>query len=430
MVEYLAYPLLMLTATPLFLRYLGSEQYGQWMLLVTLGNLGGLAGLGMGAATTKDVSAALGRGDTSFAVLAVRVSSLIALACSAAAGLLLAICWMLWGASHFARMGSPAELQPLVLMAAGLLAFEQLDSVYTGALRGLERFDVSARVEMMARFAIVIAALGTAAVSRRLEWVLAVYLTLTFMRAAAKAHACARLMGGVALWPTWERTMARHVLSFGQWSWLQSLGSALFSVVDRLIIGSVLGADALAHFSVCLQLAQQVQALPAAASSFLFPMFSRKLQSGQPTHGQVLKLTLLLGTFGAAIALPLVLFGHELLGLWVGLSIADSSSGLLALLALAHWVLVLCVPSHYFLFGANLARFVALVGLGAGTVSSLLNVLLIPVFGLAAAAGARAVYGLLVLAGFAVRLRLPLALTCSPGKVSQANRAPERFPRR
>lgn len=403
--EYLAYPLLMLACTPLFLRSLGTHQYGQWMLLVTLGNLGGLAGLGMGAATIKDVSAARGRGDMGFAVQAVRVASFIAMACSVVVVAALLAAWALGGHALLARMGSEDDLLPLIVGALCLVGLEQLDSVYAGALRGLERFDTSARVEVSAKFAIVLGSLAVALVWGRLDLIVALTLVLTALRAAAKGWLAARLLGQGPLWPVWNRSMARHVLQFGKWSWLQSLGSALFSVADRLVIGSVLGADALARYSLCLQLAQQVHTLPAAATSFLFPMFSRKLEAGIDMRRWVLGLVVGLALVAGLIALPLWLLAEPILRLWVGADVATASAGLLALLALSHWVLSFTITPHYFLYGANAARFVAAANIAAGLASTAVNLVFIPAYGLAAAALSRLVYGAVAAALYAWRLR-------------------------
>ena len=72
MAEYFAYPLMMFIATPFFLAQLGAQQYGQWMLILAFTGFGGIAGLGMGTAAIKEVSAHRGRGDMPGAILSVR----------------------------------------------------------------------------------------------------------------------------------------------------------------------------------------------------------------------------------------------------------------------------------------------------------------------------------------------------------------------
>ena len=50
--EYLSYPIFIFLSTPYFLKTLGITSYGQWMWLVAITGVGGLAGFGIGPATT------------------------------------------------------------------------------------------------------------------------------------------------------------------------------------------------------------------------------------------------------------------------------------------------------------------------------------------------------------------------------------------
>src|SRR5262245_26863701 len=59
--EYGWYPLLLFIATPWFLHKLGTEQYGQWMLLNAAAALSSLLSIGTSAATIKAVSTGIGR---------------------------------------------------------------------------------------------------------------------------------------------------------------------------------------------------------------------------------------------------------------------------------------------------------------------------------------------------------------------------------
>ena len=80
--ENLAYPLLMLIATPIYLSLLGEVQYGQWMLVATFVSMGGLSGGGMGASATKDVSAHRGKNDLTSAKASVQAALFVSISIS------------------------------------------------------------------------------------------------------------------------------------------------------------------------------------------------------------------------------------------------------------------------------------------------------------------------------------------------------------
>jgi len=404
--EYIFFPLLMLVATPVFLHSLGARQYGQWMLLITLGSLGGWAGMGMGAATIREVASAHGRGDQHRASDYIRVASLIVILGTVFVGLLL-ICAFTLGASRiFSQMGDRSELYPIIIGAPFLIASDQIDSVFSGALRGAERFGMVARLEMLSKTIIVGGCLVTAVTSHRLDLLIVVSVALNFVRVAIKSSAVAFLFGINSIFPTWHAKVAASLISFGKWSFIQLIGSAIFSSADRLMVGSILGADALANYSICLQLAQQVQSIPAAFGGFLFPYFTKRSQALDDRNQSrlILASTGALSLLAIVIALPIVIGAHPILGLWVGSAVAADSSNLLRLLALGYCTLALPTAAHYFLYGIGKAKWVALSNLVAGILSLLLNFMLVPRFGALGAAASRFVYGAVIMISFSWKL--------------------------
>ena len=147
---------------------------------------------------------------------------------------------------------------------------------------------------------------------------------------------------------------------------MQGIAAVIFGTGDRFIVGATLGATALAHYSICLQLAQQVQTIPAAAAQTLFPKVSRNLAAHntvraltQQTLASILRISLI-------CALPLALFAHPILSLWVGGAVADEAWMTLALLSLSFGVLATNSVPHFAMLGLGKARTVAFMNLAAG----------------------------------------------------------------
>jgi O-antigen/teichoic acid export membrane protein len=366
MAEYFAYPLMMFAATPAFLSLLGTAQYGQWMLLLTFNGFGGLAGLGMGTAAIKEVSAHRGRDDIMGAANAVRNCFAITLASSTLLSLILILVGLATGPTLLAKMGPPDQVYRIIIAAAFLIAFEQVDTVFAGAIRGLERFDISARIEASTKLVMVLAALVAAWITHDLISVIWVTIAITLGRTAIKAIVATKLLKSGPLWPQWDRKIIARVFQFGKWTWAQSIGAAMFATADRLIVGSVLGATALAHYSICLQLAQQIQTVPAAGAQVVFPMISRRIEQGDDIRTFALKAMLWLAGFAVLLAVPVILFSHTMLSLWVGDSIANDSATTLMMLAISFAVLAMNVVPHYGLMGLGRARVVALWNMIAG----------------------------------------------------------------
>jgi len=404
MSEYGWYPFLLLIATPWFLHQLGTEEYGYWMLLTATTAFGGVLNTGTGAATIKAVSAAIGRnGDLNGTQSVVRASLAIAILGGGALGVIVFAIFTLFGTSLLGQMNLLEFVRQTGLAAALLIWLEQLDNVFGSTLKGAEYFGIAARVEIISKSAQV-------AVSALVLWVWpslsALYLSLIIvavLRLCAKFIIVRMKFGYTQLMPSFEGVS--EILNFAKWGWLQGVGSVLFGVADRMLVGSLLGATNLTYYSIASQLAMQIHAASAAGLSVIFPKISRKLEGKESfSLGRVMKFTmagnLVLSTFLAGI---LLIFGPQILILWIGPDAAASTATILPWLSVAYWVLALNVVPYYVLLGLGRVRFVGLTVLASGVLSVVAMYLSIVSFGLLGAPLGRGVYAL-----FTLVLVLPL----------------------
>lgn len=400
MLEYGWYPLLLFIATPWFLHRLGTEQYGHWMLLTATVGFGGVLNTGTGAATIKAVSAGIGRAASGDTERAVRTSLAIAmLGGSALALLVFAVFWFA-GGTLLARMGDPALIQLTGAAAALLIWLEQLDNVFSSAMKGAEQFGQAARLEIASKTVQVLAA-GLVLLRWPGLWGLyAALLTIAVLRLLAKTIIARRLLDLSDLRPSLAGTA--EILHFAKWGWLQGVGGVLFGVADRMLVGSLLGAASLAYYSIASQLAMQIHAASAAGLSVIFPIVSRKLEARDHfSLSSVTKLTMVGNlVFSSSLAIALLVFGNELLTFWLGQTQAEPVILIFPYLVLAYWLLALNVTPHYILLSLGRIRFVAVSNLVAGSVLILVISMISAAYGLVGVAAARALYGMIILVNF------------------------------
>ena len=407
-VEYAAYPFFMLVATPFFLRWLGAEQYGRWMFVLVFSGFGGLTGLGMGTAATREVSSALGRGDGPNALACVRTCLAVTISGSLAFSLLILALGLSFGGGLFGKIGLWQEVWPLLVFAACLVFLEQVDQVFAGALRGAQRFDISARLETAAKLTSVIAALIAAKITGELSAVLTVVVAITLLRMTAKALFTAQVLSGPAYLPAWHAERAAQIFRFGKWVWLQGMGAALFSTADRLLIGSLLGATSLSHYSICIQLTQQIQSIPAAAAQVLFPAISNRMSARQDFWPLATRGSLLVFSSAALAGLLVIIFARPIFLIWLGPEFADQDTFLLRLLAVSFMVLAANVGPHFVLYGLGRSGIVAAANLGAGLLALALAWFTIPHWGLLGAGSARFAYAIVTCAEIAILVSMKL----------------------
>jgi O-antigen/teichoic acid export membrane protein len=157
----------------------------------------------------------------------------------------------------------------------------------------------------------------------------------------------------------------------------------------------MLGTAPVAIYVLCVQAAQPIHGLSAAAFNFVFPHISSRYEAGE-LHGpqRVFRLTVLSSlSLSLALGVPLVLFGKPLLTLWMGPEFAKQAYGVLAVLAVAHIVLAINIVPHYTLLAFGHVRFVSTMNIAAGILSLGAAALFIQPFGLLGAALGRLLYG-------------------------------------
>lgn len=396
--EYGWYPLLFFVATPWFLYRLGTEQFGNWMLLAATVGFSAVLNTGTGAATIKAVSAGIGRSTKSDVERSVRASLAIALVGGTALAILVLVVFWFAGISWLGRMGDPGTIMLTGAAAALLIWVEQVDNVFSSALKGAEQFGQAARVEVASK---TLQVLATAIVLLKWPDLMALYamlLLVALVRLVAKIFVASRLLELSNLRPSLAG--APVILSFAKWGWLQGIGGVLFGVADRILVGSLLGPASLAYYSIASQLALQIHALTAAGVSVIFPMVSRKLEDrGEFSLWRVAKVTMVASTLlSSSLAMMLFLFGPLILHAWIGGSAASGSAQILPWLIAAYCVLALNVVPYYLLLAMGRIRFISLTVLVSGALAMIAMALTIPTFGLIGAPAGRGLYAILSLA--------------------------------
>lgn len=395
-IEYGSYPLILLIATPWFLHHLGADRYGFWMLLNAVVGIGSILNIGTGAATIKGVAAGNGSGSNDAATNAVRASLMFALLGGGAIALMVVIGFVMGSADLFPRMDDPASMKTVGYAASFLIILEQVDNVFSSALKGAERFDIAARIEVTSKLALVCVAALVVAKWPTLDALCISLIATNAIRTSMKAIAVRHWIGLKDFRPSLSN--ASDILHFAKWGWAQGAGGVLFGVADRLIIAAQLGATSLSYYSIASQIAMQIHAVSAAALSVIFPATTRNLavDRSYPIR-KVFKKSLVANILlTSALALAALAFCRFGLPIWLPSAQARPVAELAPYLVLAYWILGLNVSTHFFLLSMGEIKPVALCNLAAGV----LFILALPASaawaGLTGIAVARSFYGIVI----------------------------------
>lgn len=358
-----AVPLIVSLATvPIYLEVIGIERYGALSLAWLVLGYFGLFDLGLTRATAQRVAVlkyaeAQDRSDVFWTAAAVNIGMGIV------GGLALYV-----GSSvfflHYFQVDEAirSEIGRAIPLLAAAVPVATLSGVATGALQGRERFIEFNAIAILTACMVQVAPLAVALwFGPNLQGLIL---------AALVARIVALL---VSLWLVWNKMLRSIVprfdrrqwvalLSFGGWVTISSVVGPAMVIMDRFIIGSVLGAAAVAIYTIPFQLAQRFAIFPNAVSDTLFPRLSSESDVG-PARA----LSSLATRAVALICLVPVVGGicamRPFLSFWLGNNFDDQSVAI-GQVALAGWWIIGVAYAPFTLIQARgNARYTALLHL-------------------------------------------------------------------
>lgn len=396
--EYAWYPALLFVSTRYFVEYLGTYKYGSWMFLTAMVASSSILNVGIVGAVIKVISAELG-GAAHKERLGEITNTALGMAAVSGAVTSMVMCVVL----ILGWRGQSLGADDLVATAAAgvvLILLEHFDASLSSVLKGGEHYRSTAKIEMVYKTAQVVLALAVSAIFSSLIWLYVSLVVVNSLRVFTKAYRVKSVFGLESLRLNFSQLSA--LIPYAGWGWLHGAGGFLLAVVDRLLVGSWLGVESLAYYSLLLMFPQQVHAVTAAALGVVFPRISGLMSAGKPNEIRALstKMNWIAFFIAFLVTAVLLVFTPEIFTLWLGKTLPAEVMVVMLPLCLAFFVLCLNVPPHFTLLGMGQVRYLAILNMIAGIASLLVLLLLLEKHGLYAAAISKGVYGVILLFQF------------------------------
>lgn len=395
-----ATPVASLAVSAGLVRALGPEAYGIVVIVLAVSALSLAINPAISAATTKFISECIGTGkDVSDAVPKIITESVITVALIGAG--LLSLTYLFSAPFSRALFGRhtvipPSGLASILVLAVLTICIQQVDGVFSAALKGLERFKEQAIFELISRVAVAGSMIVSAYTTRDIDSVLTTNCIALTISTIFRGAFVKTVVPGKILFRKPAPSDFRKLLTFGSWMWLSATATAAFGTVDRLVVGRVLGPPAVAQFQIYIQVSQLVHYIPSSIFAFSFPAFSR-LRATKSAGSETLR-AMYRRTFAAvclmalSIALVVGVFGQPLIALISGGRLLTANAGPYYCLIVGFTLLAMNVAPYYLLLGMGMSRTVSTITSLSVMASILGAVVLIPIAGLWGAALARLVY--------------------------------------
>lgn len=320
---------------PIYLKLVGPDRYGVLAIAWLLLGYFGLFDLGLTRATSFRIASlrdapAQSRADTFLAALAVNF----------AMGLAGAL--VLWGAASFffsSMFKVDEHLRHEALSAVPLLALAvpiaTLTGVSTGALQAREKFLETNSISAITTALFQLLPLAVAwRVGPDLTGLLSAAIGARLLGLSVLSFRCY-----VELTKGYEKRLVASeiplLLKYGGWVTLTSIFGPMLVIADRFAIGTVLGAGAVAAYTVPFQLAQRIAIVPSALTNALFPRLSAADPDEQRLLGE--KALLVLASFLTVPVMGAVLLIGPFLEIWVGHDMGAKAAPVGRILLIGFW---------------------------------------------------------------------------------------------
>lgn len=213
----------------------------------------------------------------------------------------------------------------------------------------------------------------------------------------------------IQCWENVRLEESRQLFQFGGWMTLSNIVSPLMVVADRFLIANVLGAAAVAYYTIPAEFMIRLLILPAAVTTALFPVFSKNFsennyaESLQLYKSSVKAIFLMMGAI-----CTFVFFGAEIgINAWLGPRFAEKSSAVTCVLAVGIFFNSIAQVPHAYIQASGDARSTALIHVFESILYLPLLLLLMQMHGILGAAiawAARAMIDLILLHAKAMRI--------------------------
>ncbi len=309
-----------LLAVPVITRELGVARFGLLSLAFAILEYSNLFDLGLGRATTREVSASLARKDAKVSEV-IGGSVLSQMMLGLVGSLVLFLLSPILVEHAFVI---PAELKPEAVRVFRVLALMIPPTVLLLTLRGIleaaQRFDLSNGLRIPGSVATFLIPAVAASFGYSLPAIVVMLLLTRVMICVLMMIAVARIVPGFELRPKLSWETMRPLFVFGGWMSVSNVVSPMLIYLDRFMLGGIIGVTAVGYYTAPFDGVMRLLIIPASLMGAVYPSISALAAVGNHDTIHRVYAEALKKTVGILIlpAVVLMIAGPWLLNLWLG----------------------------------------------------------------------------------------------------------------
>jgi O-antigen/teichoic acid export membrane protein len=383
--------LLIVVTVPIIIHGIGVSSFGIFTMVSVLLSYVAFLDFGLTAAVVRSVAMHYARDDETALERSIGTALTTLMGLGLAGGIVIfAIAPIVIGSMFDVPTGLRSDSIFAFRVAACGFACNMTLVVFQAIAQGLQRLDVLASRTVFLSTANSVGQITVVILGGGLRWLAVVTVALTILRFGVFVAATRRLLPRIRVRPRFDRTSFRELMGFGSMRFLnQACAQATFQV-DLIIIGAFLPIAAVSFYAVPLNVTQKFMVAEDSVASAFFPAAVDLGQRRDVLRLHQLYLSALKLVFAgmAFLALVCVLYSSPILAAWVGPMIADHSSSIFAVLAVAYAVAAFIGIPSMAADATGHQRWTAAFAVASAVINVTLSIILVPRVGAIGAAWA------------------------------------------
>lgn len=392
-----AQAILMLIITPILIGKMGVKQYGLWMIANSLLGAVGILDMGIGMGITKYIAQYVYQED----IHGLSSTAYGSLAFFFLISLLLT--FPLY--SYMPYIVSFLKISPDKAVSAErslqVIAFGLVPALILQAglsiILGLQRFDIANILSFAKSAATPINALLVFGWYGGIFEVLIGQVIVLWLIAGITLVISFRMLNKIGLVFYFSWKYGKIIFKFSSQIFLQNIGARIFSSLDKLVVGRVLGFEAVAYYSVGTDIAAKIVQVNGSIFQSFLPSASEAVAVGnyQKLYNLFKKgifasllLNILIGSIILILSKPFLQY-------WIGTDFMEKSLSMFRILIVVYAAFSICTPAYYLANGIGIPWICTVGSLLGGTLTIILIFILGELWQLEGAAWANAGYNVI-----------------------------------
>lgn len=353
------YPVLMTLLTPLYIKYLGVEQYGIWMLAGNLALMMNALNMGVGESTIRLVSRNRDtelRDHISAAVSNNILVSVALLIMSVSFGAV--ISFNLSGTNFFnLKAGQADEAGYMILLLTASVGFRFIELVLLSVFKGFERFDVAAKLSALSRNGTIIGSIVLLVCGYGFIAILWLTIMLNVLNIAIQFACVRRFYPFIRFRTNFKQQPLSAIIQTNGWYWLQFVIGMTGFLADRFLIAHYTGMGIFGYYSIAAMIGSQLHSILVTFGTFVFPRVSYLNGQGNSVIPIYYKASSVIQGLGWFTICTLLITGPFVFRLWLGGETYSAAQPFIDWYLVYQAVILLAIVPYQFINGTSFVKF-------------------------------------------------------------------------